>query len=125
MWALQWSCGDLLVTGGFQLVVVAFSGSVALLADTLHNFGDAATALLLWVAFILARQTPTERFTYGLGGLEDLASLMIVLIMALSALVAGAGLASEFHAGELSHHCRSHNPVVSPQASAASGGSSR
>jgi cation diffusion facilitator family transporter len=79
----------LLVTAGFQLVVVVFSGSVALLADTLHNFGDAATALPLWVAFVLARRKPAERFTYGLGRLEDLAGLMIVLIMALSALVAG------------------------------------
>jgi cation diffusion facilitator family transporter len=89
IWALKWSCVGLLVTAGFQLVVVMFSGSVALLADTLHNFGDAATALPLWVAFVLARRKPTERFTYGLGRLEDLAGLMIVLIMALSALVAG------------------------------------
>jgi cation diffusion facilitator family transporter len=89
MWALQWSCVGLLVTAGLQLVVVALSGSVALLADTIHNFGDAATALPLWVAFTLARQKPTERFTYGLGRLEDLAGMVIVLIMALSALVAG------------------------------------
>jgi cation diffusion facilitator family transporter len=89
IWALKWSCVGLLVTAGFQLIVVVFSGSVALLADTLHNFGDAATALPLWVAFVLARRKPTERFTYGLGRLEDLAGLMIVLIMALSALVAG------------------------------------
>jgi cation diffusion facilitator family transporter len=89
MWALKWSCVGLLVTAAFQLVVVVFSGSVALLADTIHNFGDAATALPLWVAFVLARRKPTERFTYGLGRLEDFAGLVIVLIMALSALVAG------------------------------------
>ena len=89
MWALKWSCVGLLVTAGLQLVVVALSGSVALLADTVHNFGDAATALPLWVAFILARQKPTERFTYGLGRFEDLAGMVIVLIMGLSALVAG------------------------------------
>jgi cation diffusion facilitator family transporter len=89
MWALKWSCAGLLVTACFQLIVVGYSGSVALLADSIHNFGDAATALPLWVAFILARRKPTERFTYGLGRLEDLAGLVIVLIMALSALVAG------------------------------------
>jgi cation diffusion facilitator family transporter len=89
MWALKWSCVGLLVTAGFQLVVVALSGSVALLADTIHNFGDAATALPLWVAFALARRRPTERFTYGFGRLEDLAGLAIVLIMALSAILAG------------------------------------
>jgi cation diffusion facilitator family transporter len=89
LWALKWSCVGLLVTACFQLIVVVFSGSVALLADTIHNFGDAATALPLWMAFVLARRKPTERFTYGLGRLEDLAGLLIVLIMALSALVAG------------------------------------
>jgi Co/Zn/Cd efflux system component len=73
MWALKWSCVGLLATAGFQLVVVALSGSVALLAETIHNFGDAATALPLWVAFALARRRPTERFTYGFGRLEDLA----------------------------------------------------
>jgi cation diffusion facilitator family transporter len=89
LWALKWSCVGLLVTAGFQLVVVALSGSVALLTDTIHNFGDAATALPLWVAFALARRRPTERFTYGFGRLEDLAGMAIVLIMALSALLAG------------------------------------
>jgi cation diffusion facilitator family transporter len=89
LWALKWSCAGLLITAGFQLVVVALSGSVALLADTIHNFGDAATALPLWLAFLLARRKPTERFTYGMGRFEDLAGLVIVLIMAASALVAG------------------------------------
>jgi len=89
MWALKWSCMGLLVTAGFQLVVVVLSGSVALLADTIHNFGDAATALPLWVAFALARRKASERFTYGFGRLEDLAGMVIVLIMALSALLAG------------------------------------
>jgi cation diffusion facilitator family transporter len=89
MWAIKWSCVGLLVTACFQLVVVALSGSVALLADTIHNFGDAATALPLWVAFLLGRRKPTARFTYGLGRFEDLAGIVIVLIMALTALVVG------------------------------------
>jgi len=89
LWAIKWSCVGLLITACVQLVVVALSGSVALLADTIHNFGDAATALPLWLAFLLARRKPTERFTYGLGRFEDLAGLVIVLIMAVSALIAG------------------------------------
>jgi cation diffusion facilitator family transporter len=89
IWAIKWSCVGLLVTACVQLVVVALSGSVALLADTIHNFGDAATALPLWVAFLLARRRPTERFPYGLGRFEDLAGMVIVLIMVLTALVAG------------------------------------
>lgn len=89
LWAIKWSCVALLVTASVQLVVVALSGSVALLADTIHNFGDAATALPLWVAFALVRRRPSDRFTYGLGRFEDLAGMVIVLIMALSALVVG------------------------------------
>jgi cation diffusion facilitator family transporter len=88
-WAVKWSCAALLVTAGFQLAVVFLSGSVALLADTVHNFGDAATALPLWVAFALRRWPPTARFPYGYGRVEDLAGVAIVLIMAGSAMVAG------------------------------------
>ena len=87
--AVQWSFLGLLATALIQDVVVIFSGSVALLADTLHNIGDAATAIPLWVAFSLARRGPTGRFTYGYGRVEDLAGLFIVLIIMLSALLMG------------------------------------
>jgi cation diffusion facilitator family transporter len=65
------------------------SGSVALLADTIHNFGDAATAIPLWIAFTLARKKPSKRFTYGFGRVEDLAGVAIVLTILFSAIVAG------------------------------------
>lgn len=57
--------------------------------DTIHNFGDAATAVPLWVAFMLARRKPSKRFTYGYGRVEDLAGVVIVLIILLSAMLAG------------------------------------
>jgi cation diffusion facilitator family transporter len=72
-----------------QLAVVAISGSVALLADTIHNFSDALTALPLWLAFAIGRRTPTRRYTYGYGRAEDLAGLFVVAMIALSAVVAG------------------------------------
>ena len=72
-----------------QALVVVVTGSVALLADTIHNFSDALTAVPLWIAFVLVRRPPTKRFTYGLGRVEDVAGLFIVLMIALSALVAG------------------------------------
>lgn len=78
----------LAITAMLQLVVVYFSGSVALLADTIHNIGDAATAVPLWVAFALARRKPSESFNYGLGRVEDLAGVVIVLIIFASAAVA-------------------------------------
>jgi cation diffusion facilitator family transporter len=72
-----------------QLAVVAVSGSVALLADTIHNFSDALTALPLWLAFVIGRRAPTRRYTYGYGRAEDLAGLFLVAMIALSAVVAG------------------------------------
>ena len=88
IWAIKWSFAVLAVTALFQVGVVAISGSVALLADTIHNLGDAVTAIPLWIAFQLARRPPTKRFTYGYGRVEDLAGVSIVLIILASALVA-------------------------------------
>src|SRR5262245_51252774 len=50
IWAIQWSFVILAVTAALQLAIVLLSGSVALLADTIHNVGDAATAVPLWMA---------------------------------------------------------------------------
>lgn len=89
IWAIKWSFLILIATGGVQVVVVIASSSVALLADTIHNFADATTAIPLWVAFVLARRKPSKTFTYGLGRVEDLAGILIVLIILFSAVVAG------------------------------------
>jgi cation diffusion facilitator family transporter len=89
IWAIKWSFFGLLATALIQVVVVVLSGSVALFADTIHNFGDAATAIPLWIAFMLARRTPSKRFTYGYGRVEDLAGVVIVLTILFSAVVAG------------------------------------
>lgn len=89
IWAIKWSFVILGATAALQLVVVLASGSVALLADTIHNVGDAATAIPLWIAFLLARRKPSPRFTYGYGRVEDLAGATIVFIILFSALVAG------------------------------------
>jgi len=89
IFAIKWSFTILAITAALQMVVVFASGSVALLADGIHNIGDAATAIPLWVAFALARRKPTSTFTYGYGRVEDLAGILIVLIILFSALVAG------------------------------------
>jgi len=89
IWAIKWSFIMLGATAVFQLVIVYFSGSVALLADTIHNVGDAGTAIPLWIAFVLVRRKPSLRFTYGLGRVEDLAGVVIVGIILFSAIVAG------------------------------------
>ncbi|MCI0156513.1 cation diffusion facilitator family transporter [Leifsonia shinshuensis] len=86
--ALKVSLFLLLGTTILQFVVVLLSGSVALLADTVHNFSDALTAVPLWIAFILGRRVATRRYTYGFGRAEDLAGLFIIAVVALSAIVA-------------------------------------
>ena len=77
------------VTALLQLGVTAMSGSVALLADSVHNLGDALTALPLWVAFVVGRRSATRRYTYGYGRAEDLAGLFVVAMIAVTAVVAG------------------------------------
>lgn len=87
--AVKISLAVLLVTSTAQLVVVLFTDSMALLADTIHNFSDALTAIPLWIAFVLGRRLPTRRYTYGYGRSEDLAGIFIVAMIALSAVIAG------------------------------------
>lgn len=79
----------LLATGLLQALVAVASGSVALLADTVHNLADAFTAVPLGFAFWLGRRPATGRFTYGYGRAEDLAGVFIVLLIAASAVFAG------------------------------------
>lgn len=83
------SLGALLATASIQLGIFALSGSVALLADTIHNFTDALTAIPLLIAFRLGRIAPTRRYPYGLHRAEDLAGVAIVLMILGSAVFAG------------------------------------
>ena len=87
--ALWISLAALLATSLLQLVVVILTASVALLADTVHNFADALTAVPLLIAFALGRRLPTRRYPYGYGRAEDLAGLFIVVVIAMSAVIAG------------------------------------
>ncbi|MBV8454070.1 MAG: cation transporter [Deltaproteobacteria bacterium] len=89
LWALKYSFAILAAGALMQLAVVMLSGSVALLADMIHNAADAATAIPLAIAFIAVRRPPSERFTYGYGRLEDFAGLAIVLIILGSTFVIG------------------------------------
>jgi cation diffusion facilitator family transporter len=72
------SLGVLGLAAGMQALVFALSGSVALLADLIHNFGDALTAVPLGVAFLL-RSPRAERIAGG----------FVVVAIFISAVVAG------------------------------------
>jgi len=89
MRAVWLSLAGLGLTAAVQAVIVALSGSVALLGDTLHNVADALTAVPLGVAFLLAGRSATRRYTYGFGRAEDLAGLVIAAVIATSAWLAG------------------------------------
>ena len=82
------SLAGLAATALVQAVVVALSGSVALLGDALHNGADALTAVPLGIAFLLSRRRPTRRYTYGYGRAEDLAGIVIVAVILLSSAAA-------------------------------------
>jgi cation diffusion facilitator family transporter len=88
IWALKISLVGLLATALFQVVIVLISGSAALLADTIHNFADALTAVPLWIAFVVGRRPPNRRYTYGYRRAEDLAGIFVVLVMLASAALA-------------------------------------
>lgn len=87
--ALKISLAGLLATAGFQAVIALAGGSAGLLADTIHNFADAFTAIPLWIAFSLARRAANRRYTYGYGRAEDLAGLVVLLFVIFSAITAG------------------------------------
>ena len=88
LWVIKWSFVALFVTALLQLAVVILSNSVALLADMIHNVGDAATAIPLGIAFLFARRPASRRFTFGFGRVENLAGLAVVLTITASAVVA-------------------------------------
>ncbi|BBX65133.1 putative cation efflux system protein [Mycobacterium saskatchewanense] len=76
-------------TAVVQVVIAVVSGSIALAADTIHNFSDALTAVPLWVAFALGARPATRRYTYGYGRAEDIAGLFVIGMITLSAIIAG------------------------------------
>lgn len=91
--AVSISLAVLALTAGAQLAVFVLSGSVALLADLIHNFGDALTAVPLGIAF----------FVRSFRG-EKLAGLAVVLAIFVSACVALYETILRFiHPHQLSH----------------------
>ncbi|HEU0244455.1 MAG TPA: cation diffusion facilitator family transporter [Candidatus Limnocylindrales bacterium] len=87
--AVQISLVGLGITAVLQLGIVAISGSVALLADTVHNFSDALTAVPLWIAFAIGGRAATRTYTFGFRRAEDLAGLFVLVMILLSAIFAG------------------------------------
>ena len=91
--AVAWSLGILAVTAGLQAVVYMVSGSVALLADLIHNGGDALTAIPLGIAFILVSARG-----------ERIAGYIVVATIFVSACIAGIEAVNRLvHPEDLNH----------------------
>src|SRR5215813_15553350 len=74
-------------------VVVEFgygvlANSVALIADAGHNMSDVLGLVVAWIASVLAKRPPSQRYTYGLGGSSILAALFnaVFLLVAVGAI---------------------------------------
>lgn len=92
------------LTALIQIVIVVMSGSVALAADTIHNFADALTAVPLWIAFALGAKPATRRYTYGFGRVEDLAGSFVVAMITMSAIIARyEAIARLIHPQQIEH----------------------
>jgi cation diffusion facilitator family transporter len=104
MRCLKVSFAGLLITALVQTVIVYYTNSVALLGDTLHNYADALTAVPLAIAFIVGRRLATRSYTYGYGRAEDLAGIIVVVLIAFSAFYAGYEAIMRFmNPGEVKH----------------------
>ncbi|MBA2520327.1 MAG: cation transporter [Chloroflexia bacterium] len=88
-WATKWALVSLAITTAIQIVIVYYSGSTALFADTVHNLGDGANSIPLLIAFALQRRVRSRQFSYGFGRVEDVAGVVVLLTIAISAAVAG------------------------------------
>jgi len=104
MRCLKISFAGLIITAIIQTVIVVYTNSVALLGDTLHNYADALTAIPLAIAFIVGRRIATRSYTYGYGRAEDLAGVVVVVLIAFSAMYAGCEAVKRFmNPGEVQH----------------------
>ncbi|MFA7306374.1 MAG: cation diffusion facilitator family transporter [Hyphomicrobium sp.] len=73
-----------IIEGGYGYV----SNSVALVADAGHNLSDVLGLAAAWIASVLVKRPPSQRYTYGLRGSSILAALFnaVFLLLALGAI---------------------------------------
>ncbi|MCU1347400.1 MAG: cation efflux family protein [Acidobacteria bacterium] len=79
----------LALTGGIELGLALFTGSVALLGDALHNLADVSTSVVVFIGFRVSKRPPSRTYPYGYERAEDLAGLGVALVIWGSAVFAG------------------------------------
>ena len=87
--AVAVSAVGLALTGGIELAIAIFTGSVALLGDALHNLADVSTSAVVFVGFHVSKREPTPDYPYGYERAEDLAGIGVALVILASAVFAG------------------------------------
>lgn len=82
--ALLWAVSLNIALSVFEFVGGIIAGSVALMADALHNTNDAAALLIAYIARKISRKGADQRYTFGyrraelVGALIQLTALVIV-----------------------------------------------
>jgi len=87
--AMAVSAVGLALAGGIELALALFTGSVALLSDALHNLSDVSTSLAVFLGFKVSQREASRHFPYGFERAEDLAGLVVALVIWASAAFAG------------------------------------
>jgi divalent metal cation (Fe/Co/Zn/Cd) transporter len=60
--AILFSAVGLAITGGIELLLALYTGSVALLGDSLHNLADVSTSLVVFVGFRVSKRPATRTY---------------------------------------------------------------
>ena len=76
------------IAAAMEFAVSLKGQSAGVLADALHNTGDAATTLVLLIAFAIARRPATRRFPSGFGRVEEVATLVVIVVIFFTAAAA-------------------------------------
>ncbi|MEK4700862.1 cation diffusion facilitator family transporter [Solibacillus sp. FSL R7-0668] len=69
--------------GVLKGVAFFFTGNVAMFAEMMHSFGDAANQFFVFIGSALSKKAPTQRFPNGYGRIVNLVCLGAVLIVAI------------------------------------------
>jgi cation diffusion facilitator family transporter len=104
--AIAVSAIGLAITGGIELALALFTGSVALLGDALHNLADVSTSVVVFIGFRVSKRPPTRSHPYGFERAEDLAGLGIALVIWGSAVFAGFESYQKFVSRAPTEHVR-------------------
>jgi len=71
----------LVLVGIAEVIVGVFSASVALIADGVHSFADAAVSLIVWGGLKLSRKAPDGKFHFGYYRVETFSSIVAAIFM--------------------------------------------